>query len=363
MANRRLQVVYNASAVPERRAGAGVYTVELGCALSGRPGLELTVLSARDTGFGRQVPTPAQTARRIAWEELALGRSGALGGADVYHGPHFFVPRSPVPSVTTVHDLTFFRIPRRYGWAHRLYYRRLARTAARAERIIVPSGAVAGDCVRYLGYAPERIRVISEAPRAGLRPASDAEVAGFRRRLGIEGPYFACLGTAEPGKRAVDAIRAMPAILERRPGAVLAVAGNTGALSGALGREVERLGLGESVRFLGYLPDEDLAAFLTGAVALIFPSLYEGFGLPPLEALACGTPVITTDAPAMNALLTAGTLFVPPRDPVTIARAALSLFEGGRRAELAAAGQAFAATFSWARAAEETESVYREIAS
>lgn len=363
MANRRLQVLYNASAVPERRAGAGVYTLELGRALDARPGLELAVLSARDTGFGRQVRTPAQTARRIAWEELSLGRSGALDDVDVYHGPHFFVPRSSVPSVATVHDLTFFRIPRRYGWAHCLYYRRLARTAARADRIIVPSAAVAGDCVRYLGYAPERIRVIAEAPRAGLGPANAAEVAGVRRRHGIEGPYFACLGTAEPGKRAVDAIRAMPAVLEARPGAVLAVAGNPGALSGALGREVERLGLGTSVRFLGYLPDEDLAAFLSGAVALIFPSLYEGFGLPPLEALACGTPVIASDAPAMNAVLGAGTLFVPPRDPVAIARAALGLLQGGQRVELAAEGRAFAATFSWQRAAEETESVYREVAS
>ena len=363
MPNRRLQVLYNTSPVPQRRSRAGVYPLELGRALDTRPTVELTVLSPRDTGFGRQVRTPAQTARRIAWEEFALGRIGALDGADVYHGPHFFVPRTARPSVATVHDLTFFRIPRRYGRAHRLYYERLARAATRAGRIIVPSAAVAGDCVRYLGYPPERIRVIAEAPRAGLGPATEAEVADWRRRHAIEGPYFACLGTAEPGKRAVDAIRAMPAILGGWPGARLAIAGNPGPLSKALEREVQRLGLGGSVRFLGYLPDEDLAAFLSGAVALIFPSLYEGFGLPPLEALACGAPVITSDAPAMNAVLVAGALFVPPRDPGAIALSALSLAEGGRRADLAAAGRASAATFSWERAAEETESVYREVAS
>jgi len=363
VANRRLQVLYNASAVPLRRAGAGVYTLELGRALSQRPGLDLTVLSPRDTGFGRQAATPAQTARRIAWEEFALARSDELGRADVYHGPHFFVTRGGPPSVATVHDLTFFRMPRRYSWAHRLYYGHLARAATRADRIIVPSDAVAGDCVRYLGYSPERIRVIAEAPRAGLAPATGAEVAEFRRRHAIQGPYLACLGTAEPGKRAVDAIRAMPRILEGRPDALLAIAGNPGALSAALGREVERLGLSRSVRFLGYLPDEDLSAFLTGAAALIFPSLYEGFGLPPLEALACGTPVITTDAAAMNTILGGGALFVPPRDPAAVARATLSVFDSGRRAQLAGEGRALAATFSWQRAAEETESVYREIAS
>lgn len=361
MANRRLEVLYNASAVPQRRAGAGVYTLELGRALSARPTLDLRVLSPRETGFGQQIRTPEHTARRIAWEELSLTRSASLGNADVYHGAHFFVPKGGPPSVATVHDLTFFRIPRRYGAAHRAYYRHLARAAARADRIIVPSTAVAADCLRYLGYPPERLRVVAEAPRAGLCPATDAEVGAFRLRHGLRGPYFACLGTAEPGKRAIDAIRAMPALRDLQPGLVLALAGNAGALSAALMREVDRLGLQDSVRFLGYLPDGDLAPFLTGATALVFPSLYEGFGLPPLEALACGAPVITTNAPAMNAVLTAGALFVPPRDPPAIARAAGSLLDPGRRENLAAAGREFVANFTWERAAEETESVYREL--
>lgn len=363
MASPALKVLYNASAVPQRRAGAGVYTLELGAALAARGTLDLDVLSSRDTGFGHWLRTPRSTPRRLAWEELSLARSAVLRDADVYHGPHFFVPRSGRPSVATVHDLTFFRIPRRYSASRRAYYRHLAHTARRANRIVVPSSAVATDAVRYLGYPPEQIRVIAEAPRSGLAPADASEVARFRQEHRLDGPYFACLGTAEAGKRAVDAIRALPLLRERCPEVTLVLAGNHGPLSAALEREAARMGVSDAVRFTGYLPETDLPALLTGAVALIFPSLYEGFGLPPLEALACGTPVIASDAPAMNEVLREGVLFVPLRDPGAIARAAVTLLEPSRRDELGARGREFVAKFSWARAAEETESVYRELVS
>lgn len=363
MAPRPLRVLYNASAVPETKAGAGVYTLELGRALASRESLAMTVLSPRPTGFGQQVRTPSATFLRLPWESFCLSRTEVAQDADVYHGPHFFTPRLRIPSVATIHDLTFFRIRRRYGPAHLAYYRYLARTASRANRIIVPSSAVAADCVRFLGAAPEHIRVVAEAPRQGLAPSSESAVDAFRARYGIRGRYFACLGTAEPGKRAVDAVRALPAIQEHHPDVRLVLAGNPGPLSGALGAEAHRLGVSEAVTFTGYLPDTALAPFLSGAVALIFPSLYEGFGLPPLEALACGTPVIASDAPAMNEVLAAGTVFVSRRDPAAIARAAATLLTGSRRQDLAAEGSAFAAGFSWERAAAETEAVYREVAS
>jgi glycosyltransferase involved in cell wall biosynthesis len=357
-----LRVFYNASAVPQRPAGAGIYTLQLGRALARRAGLSLAVLASGDLGFGEWLPSPGSTPRRLAWEASQLGAAVRGAAADVYHGPHFVTPKTRVPAVATVHDLTFFRTPRRYGLAHRAYYRRIARSATRADRIIVPSGAVAGDVVRFLGYAPARIRVIAEAPRTGLGPASEADVANFRARFGLDTPYLACLGTAEPGKRAVDAIRAMPAILERAPGTLLALAGNPGPLSQGLQREADRLGVVRAVRFVGYLPDEDLAPFLTGAEALLFPSSYEGFGLPPLEAMACGTPVIAADAPAMSEVLRGGAAFVPVGQPEPLAREAVKLLAGPElRAERGAAAREFAGRFSWATAAEETEAVYREL--
>jgi glycosyltransferase involved in cell wall biosynthesis len=154
----------------------------------------------------------------------------------------------------------------------------------------------------------------------------------------------------------------MPAILEAVPGTMLALAGNPGRLSAALEREGAALGLRDQVRFLGYVPDDDLPALLSGASALVFPSLYEGFGLPPLEAMACGTPVITASAPAMTELLGGAAEFVPLRDPAAIAEAAIRfLTEPSFRADRSAAGLELANRFSWKRAAAETAEVYREI--
>lgn len=363
MDERPLRVFFNASALPPRPAGAGVYTIELGRALARDRAIELVAAAPAPHDFGPlTIPTPAGR-RRHAWQAFSLARALGRASADVYHGPHFFVPRSDLPSVATVHDLTFFRMPARYGLLHRRYYRYLARTARRAGRIIVPTAVVAGEVIRYLGYPPERIRVVPEAPREGLAPALPAAVAAVRAELALNAPYLLCLGTAEPGKRAVDAIRALPAIRERAPGTLLALAGNPGRLSAPLEREAARLGVVDAVRFLGYVADEQLAPLLTGAAALLFPSLYEGFGLPPLEAMACGTPVVSADAPAMREVLGDAAIFVGRKDPAALAREATRLIESpSLHHEFAARGRERAARFSWAHAAAETVSVYREVA-
>lgn len=359
-----IRVFLNASSLPERPAGAGVYALELAAALAEHEGVEVTVAAPRPIAGAEHVAAPAGgPARGFAWELRGLGEAVERADANVYHGTHFYTPRRlSIPRVATIHDLTFFRLPKRYGFAHRQYYRAIARTVRWAERVIVPSRAVATDAVRYLGLAPQRIRVIPEAPRAGLRRAPADEVAALRGRLGLEERYLLCLGTAEPGKRAVDAIRALPLVRERHPGVALALAGNPGRLSNALAAEAERLGVAGAVKFLGYVPDDDLAALFTGTEALVFPSLFEGFGLPPIEAMACGTPVIATQAPAMDEVLAGAALFVPLRDPAAIARAACELLDSPvRRAEASEMSARLAAAYSWKRVAEETVAVYREL--
>ena len=351
-----LRVLLDASALPERPAGAGVYTLELARALAARDDVELRVASPHDTGHGSWLRTPRGTLRANAWEQRTLGRADA----DVIHGAHMAVPvRSKAPRVATVHDLTFYRLPRRYGSRKRWYYRALARLAARAERLIVPSKAVAGDVVRYLGYPPERMRVIPEAPRWPSRPGPLSRLRGRGRD---DRPYLLCVGTAEPGKRAVDAVRALAAMPEgARP--MLVLAGNRGPLSEALARECARVGVADHVIFSGYVADEGLATLMAGAAALVYPSLYEGFGLPPLEAMAMGTPVIASSAPAMTEVLGDAAAFVPVRDQAAIAREVTRILEDvAWREELVARGRAKAAEYSWERTAEETVAVYREVA-
>ncbi|MGE3077357.1 MAG: glycosyltransferase family 4 protein [Dehalococcoidia bacterium] len=363
MTRRNLRVFYNASALPARPAGAGVYTLELAAALSRRSDIELVAAATAPYELSNPSVRPGFPAPlRPAWEWTAMSRAIPAEVPDIYHGPHFFVPKTRLPTVATVHDLTFFRIPERYDSPHRHYYRLLARTATRADRIIVPSGAVASDVVRYLGYPPAQIRVIAEAPRNGLAPASPEAVVALRASLGVAEPYLLCLGTAEPGKRAVDAIRAMPGVIKAVPGASLVLAGIPGRFSAALHREVERLGLQRSIHFVGYVADADLPALLTGATALIFPSLYEGFGLPPLEAMACGTPVIASAAPAMSEVLARSAAFVPVRSPASIATEAIRLLrDTDLRACQSAKALEFATGFSWDRAATQTVDVYREL--
>jgi len=357
-----LRVFYNASALPERPAGAGVYTIELGRALAARDDLSLTVAAPRNILFGEHLQSPSGgRIARIARELRRMSGDIQRAEADVYHGPHFFTPRVSVPTVATIHDLTFYRMPKRYSRQHLAYYRYLAGTTNRANYVIVPSATVASDVVRFLGRRPESIRVIAEAPRAGYAPATQAAVSAVRERYQLPARYLLSLGTAEPGKRAVDAVRAMPAILERHPDVVLVLAGNAGRLSEPLAREAERLGVASAVRTTGYVPDEDLAALLTGAAALLFPSIYEGFGLPPLEAMACGTPVIASDAPAMSEVLAGTAILVPLRDPAALAREASKLLDStGLSAELSARSLEHARGFSWAKAAAETVDVYRE---
>jgi glycosyltransferase involved in cell wall biosynthesis len=363
-----LTVLVNAVSVPPRPAGAGRYAIELLRALSDTEGVRVLAAGPpwlRAYGIPLALEAPAAGApARTAWELSALPWRVRKMEYDVYHGTHFTVPPGlGRPTVATVHDLTFYLLPRRYDAVHRWYYRVLAESAARADRIIVPSRSVAEAFAERFPLTTGRIRVVPEAPSAVFRPASDEEVAEALARHGVEPPYLLCVGTGEPNKRAVDAVRALPLLLEQGLDCRLALAGNPGRLTLPLAREAERLGVGGRVRFLGYVTDDDLRALYTGAVALVFPSLVEGFGLPPLEAMACGTPVISTDAPAMNEVLRGAAIFVPRRNPTAIAEAAARLLrEPSWREEWAGRARDHAAAFSWQRTAAETAAVYREVA-
>lgn len=362
-----VKVLFNAVSVPPRPAGAGRYAVELARALAATSEVRLEVVGPpwlRAFGLDVSVEAPATGAvARVAWELSVLPWRVRKLEYDLYHGTHFTVPSGlGRPTVATVHDLTFYLLPRRYDPPHRWYYRALAHSAARASRIIVPSSSVASEFGRRFPLARSRVRVVPEAPAPSFRPASEGEVAATLAKHGIERPYFLCVGTGEPNKRAVDALRALALLRERGKSCQLVLAGNPGRLTAALAREAARLGVEERVRFCGYVSDEDLRCLYTGAVALIFPSLIEGFGLPPLEAMACGTPVIATDAPAMNEVLRGAATFVPRRNPGAIAEACARLLgDLAQREEAAARALEHAARFTWTRTAAETLAVYHEV--
>ena len=359
-----IRVAVEASAVPARLTGAGVYVAKLLAAMGARDDLALEVFCA--PGSAAVVAAPglrlhpvaaAQAGRpaRIAWPQLLAGRAA---GADLLHGVHYELPlASRLPQVVTVHDLTLLTNPewheankvRYFGWA-------LRRAVRAARRVLCVSATTARDLAERLEVAPWRIDVT----RLGtdLRPAGEAEVAALRRRLRLDGPYLLGLGTVEPRKDLPTLVRAFASLAGELPHR-LVLAGLAGWGQGTLAAAVAETGVADRVLLTGYLPEADKAALFTGADVFAYPSRYEGFGLPVLEAMACGTPVVTTTGGSLPEVAGDAALLVDPGDPAALA-AALAKLAGDPAAGQAAAarGRARAATFTWDRCAAETAAAY-----
>jgi glycosyltransferase involved in cell wall biosynthesis len=320
-----MRVALDVSPLRLTRAGSARYVEGLRDALRGR--VELRELSWG--GPGRATAA----LRDVAWYPLALPR--AARGADVLHCPTFRAPlRSHVPLVVTVLDLAVIRHPELFNRWNRTYSRAaVPRVVRAARRLIAISEFTKRELVDLLGVPPERVRVIGVPPRAGL----GAE--GAR----AEGDYVVAVGTLEPRKNLTRAAEAA-----RRTGVELRVVGARGW------GNVELNG----VRLLGEVPDDDLAGLYRGARALVYPSLYEGFGIPILEAMACGTPVVTSAGGATEEVAGGAAVLVDPYDAASIAHG-IEQAES-RREELRTAGFARVAEFSWDDVAARTIDVYEE---
>jgi glycosyltransferase involved in cell wall biosynthesis len=267
--------------------------------------------------------------------------------------------------VTTVHDLIPLRLPRLVPWRHRWAVRALLGSALRrARQVIAVSEATRGELLARYRLPADRVRVVPEAAAARFTPPSAGVLAEARARHGLEAPYVLFVGLLEPKKN-------LPALLDavarlRRAGAwgptQLVLAGAPGWGTEGLAAAAHRLGLDGTVRFLGAVADADLPALYGGALAFAFPSLWEGFGLPVLEAMASGTPVVASRRGALPEVTGGAALLVEPEaSPLAEALGSL-LADRALRERLRAAGLARAAFFSWERTATETLSVYRAAA-
>lgn len=368
-------IAYDATAMPPQRAGAGVYTFELIHALTAlETGHQFAVFhrgGALDSLAGRRnvrlVPVRAPSrAARLLWEQVSLPLRLRTAKAGVFHSPHHTLPLLPsgCPRVVTVHDVTFLLLPERYPPARRLYFRVATWASVRAAAaVIVPSKAVKADLRRLLRVTDERVTVVPEAPADRFRPVEDdAEVARVRRTYGLDGPYVLSVGSLEPGKNRRRLIEAFASLASAFPH-TLAIAGQPAWKYEDDLSLPQRLGLTERVRFLGYVPDADLPALYSAADAVAFPSLYEGFGLPALEAMACGAPLIASTAPALAELAGDAALLVDPYDSGAIAAALRRVLEDAELGEqLRRRGLERAAWFSWRQVAEQTLAVYDRVA-
>ncbi|MDQ2806637.1 MAG: glycosyltransferase family 4 protein [Chloroflexota bacterium] len=302
---------------------------------------------------------------RIAWEQTVLPVAALRAGIDLLHCPVLVQPLlCPVPTVITVHDLIFLRYPDRFPRLKRLYLTALAGASLRrARRIIAVSAATQRDLTTLLGIAPHRVTVVHNGvDLARFAPQPPAAVAAFRHAHDVPARSILYLGTLEPRKNLPTLLRAYAAVRAELGNVPLLIGGGKGWFYAEIFRVVRELGLddGRAVRFLGYVPDADLPMWYNSATVFVYPSEYEGFGLPPLEALACGLPVIAADRSALPEVVGDAGLLVDPHSVGALAAALRAVLTDAAVAErLHEAGPAQAAHFPWTRAAHETLAVYR----
>ena len=287
-----------------------------------------------------------------------------LGPLDVFHAPNYvLLSQRAGGRVVTVHDLTVLRFPGWHPWIRVQRFRLgLRRSVAIADRVIVDSEATRADCVSLLGVPDTKLRVVPLAPT--LTPVGDPEMAAAalgRHGLAREGSLL-FVGPLEPRKNLGRLIEAYARVSRGEAGAPpLVLVGHRGWRDRPILRRLEAPDIAGRVRWLGYLPDVEVAALMAGARLFVYPSLYEGFGLPVLEAMASGAPVITSRTSALPEVAGDAAILVDPEDVEALAGALQrALADASLREELCARGLARAAGFTWAETARRTLAVYGE---
>jgi glycosyltransferase involved in cell wall biosynthesis len=298
--------------------------------------------------------------RRIVWEQLA--QPFQLGAFDLLHAGAFVAPALLTrPMVVTVYDLTFVRYPERLSRARRLYLQAFtAQTCQRARRILAISHSTKRDLVELLGIDPDKIDVTPLGyDRQLYRPLAAEEIQAFRQRKGLPERFWLFLGTLEPRKNLVTLIRAYAALpaSERLP---LILAGGQGWQTDAIFAAIEQSGAQDSIHLPGYIPADELALWYNAAETFFYPSVFEGFGLPVLEAMACGTPVITSDVSALPEVAQGAGLCLPP-DQVPVWTDALHrvYHDAAWRTEARASGLDRSQQFQWEHTARLTIASYQ----
>jgi glycosyltransferase involved in cell wall biosynthesis len=314
----------------------------------------------------RPVPNRAP---HYSWrEQWSLPLAAWREKPDVFHAPHYVLPPfTPGRSVVTIHDCIHLMFPEYlpYRFA-KVYARQMMRSAThRADRILTVSESSKRDILRFFSIDPDKIAVIYNAiDERFWTPPADTAMARVRERYQLEDPFVLYVGNVKPHKNVERLVEAFARVVQQRSDKLkLLIIGDEISKFQTLRRAVHRHQLHGQVRFLGFVGEDTLSVLYRLAGVFVFPSLYEGFGLPPLEAMACGAPVITSNVSSLPEVVGDAALLVDPYNPDEIAEAIVRvLSDPSLAADLRARGLARAREFSWERSVERTLAIYREVA-
>lgn len=365
-----LRVAVDLTPLLTPRTGVGVFTAELVTRLAWSDELTLTGFAVTWRGRGQlpaavpegvtvvDRPMPARPLRE-AWkrgDRPSVDRW--IGRHDVVWGPNFVVPPTRAATLVTVHDLTPLRYPQLANAATLAYPVLIRRALRRGTWVHTPSAFVRDEVITAFGAPPERVVAIHH----GVRRTAPGDTASGRRLAGAE-RYVLALGTVEPRKDLPSLVAAFDALAADHPDVRLVIAGPDGWGAEALTEAIGRAHHGHQIVRLGWVSDDDRQALLRGAAVFCYPSVYEGFGLPPLEAMSAGVPVVATSAGALPEVCGAGADLVPTGDTAAL-RAALvrALDDEAHRAELIARGTAALERFEWSRTAEAFAGLIHRVA-
>ena len=321
----------------------------------------------------RRVPGAGSRLRRVLWQQFGLPRRLAADRVDVLHAPSYVVPlRAHVPVVLTLHDAIALKHPRLCGRLNALHYRRhLPRAVRKAAIVIASSLTTRRDILETCGPPPEKVRVIYPGLDPAFRPASEADKRSLRERMGLPARFILFVGNVEPKKDLATLLHAYTRLPKSRPDAPgrgpdtvgLVIAGAAVRGAGRLRRLADRLGVADRVHLIGPVCADDLPCLYSAADVFAFPSLYEGFGLPVVEAMACGTPVVCSDGGALPEAAGGAALLFPAGDPAALAEALRrALDEPCLRARLVRDGLARAALLDWQAVVRRLAAAYEEAA-
>jgi len=377
-----MHLAFNATALLSPLTGIGQYSYHLASGLMAQKGLELGyfygafwdkelhntpsgAIAASLPWLRRYVPYSYELRR---WVQNSRFKHGCKRQRfDLYHEPNILALDFDGPTVITVHDLSWIRHPEAHPVERvRAMHRYFERGLAQASALITDSEFVKQELIDVFGLAPELISPIALGVEPQFKPMLPTQTLHvLRRHQLMHGSYFLAVGTLEPRKNLALALRAylqLPtAIRARNP---LVVIGMKGWKTSALEHAIAPLVCSGQVRKLGYLARADLAVLMAGALALVYPSIYEGFGLPPLEAMACATPAICANTSSLPEVVGQSGVLIDPHDDQALASAMIRMVDDGPwRADLASHAVKRAASLSWARCVEKTMCVYRSVAS